>query len=149
MPEMTVEMNRNFWQHTGDLGYEDHDGYVYFVGRKKEIIRRRGENMSPSEIERVVNTCPGVRLSAAVPVASDLGEEDVKIVVSVEPGHRLSPLDLIVFCEERLPYNMVPRYIQFMDDLPMTGSGRIEKYKLKEITPDTWDVEKEKYDRKR
>jgi carnitine-CoA ligase len=149
MPEMTVEMNRNFWQHTGDLGYEDHDGYFYFVGRKKEIIRRRGENISPSEIERIVNTCPGVRLSAAVPVASDLGEEDVKIVVTVEPGHTLSPLGLLGFCEERLPHNMVPRYIQFRDDLPMTGSGRIEKYKLKEVTPDTWDVEKEKYNRKR
>ena len=148
MPEMTVEMNRNFWQHTGDLGYEDHDGYFYFVGRKKEIIRRRGENISPSEIERIVNACPGVRLSAAVPVASELGEEDVKIVVTVEPGHTLSPLELLVFCEERLPYNMVPRYIQFRDDLPMTGSGRVEKYKLKELTPDTWDVEKEKYNRK-
>ncbi|HXG65416.1 MAG TPA: AMP-binding protein, partial [Blastocatellia bacterium] len=144
MPEATLEAFRNLWFHTGDLGYFDEDGFLYYVGRKKDAIRRRGENISAFEIETVINQHPAVLESAAIAVPSELGEDDVKIVVVLKPGETLAPEELIRFCEPRLAYFMIPRYVEFREALPKNPSQRIEKYKLRADgnTAATWDREK-------
>jgi carnitine-CoA ligase len=147
MPEATVEAFRNLWFHTGDLGYMDEDGYLYFVGRKKEAIRRRGENISAFEVEAIVNRHPAVLESAALPVPSELSEDEVKIVVVCKEGERLSAEELVRFCEDNMAYFMVPRFVEFRDALPKTPTQRVEKYKLKEAegTHTVWDREKAGY----
>jgi crotonobetaine/carnitine-CoA ligase len=144
MPEATLEAFRNLWFHTGDLGYLDEDGFLYYVGRKKDAIRRRGENISAYEIEAVVNQHPGVLESAAIAVPSELGEDDVKIVCVLKPDARLTAEELLRFCEPRMAYFMVPRYVEFLSSLPKNPSQRIEKYKLRAeaINEATWDREK-------
>jgi crotonobetaine/carnitine-CoA ligase len=94
--------------HTGDMGYADADGYLYFVDRIKQSIRRRGENISSWEVEKAVNAHPQVLESAAVGVPSDLGEEEVKIYVVCRPGATVAPADIIRWCEARMAYFMVP-----------------------------------------
>lgn len=144
MPEATLEAFRNLWFHTGDLGYLDDDGFLFYVGRKKDAIRRRGENISAYEIEAVVNEHPAVLESAAVAVPSELGEDDVKIVVVLKTDAKLTPEELIRFCEPRMAYFMIPRYVEFQSALPKNPSQRIEKYKLRAnaINEFTWDREK-------
>lgn len=141
MPEATLEAFRNLWFHTGDLGYFDEDGFLYYVGRKKDAIRRRGENISAYEIESVINQHPSVLESAAIAVPSELGEDDVKIVAQLKPNAELGHEELIRFCEPRMAYFMVPRYVEFREALPKNPSQRIEKYKLRAegITELTWD----------
>lgn len=147
MPEETLSAFRNLWFHTGDLGYVDEEGFLYFVGRKKESIRRRGENISAFEVERIVNQHPSVLESAAIPVASELGEDDLKIVVVLKEGEGLQPEELIKLCEDRMAYFMVPRFIELRDALPKTPTQRVEKYKLQTegVKPGDWDREKAGY----
>jgi crotonobetaine/carnitine-CoA ligase len=147
MPEETLQAFRNLWFHTGDLGYMDQEGYLYFVGRKKEAIRRRGENISAFEVEKIVNQHKSVLESAAVAVPSELSEDDVKIVVVLKEGEHILPEDLLRFCEERMAYFMVPRYVEFRSSLPKTPTQRVEKYKLQSEgnKPETWDREKAGY----
>ncbi len=142
-PEETLELFKNFWVHTGDLGRMDEDGYFYFVDRKKQALRRRGENISSFEVEAVINSNPAVLESCVVGVPSDVGEEDVKAVVVLLEGQELSEEDLIAWCEPRMAYFAIPRYIAFRKDLPKTPSERVEKYKLKVegVTDDCWDME--------
>jgi crotonobetaine/carnitine-CoA ligase len=144
MPEKTVDAFRNLWFHTGDYGKQDEDGYLYFIDRKKDAIRRRGENISSFEVERIINSHPRVAESAAVGIPSDLSEDEVKICVVLKPGESLVPEELLEWCKERMPYFMVPRYIEFMGELPKTPTERVEKYKLRNagVTPNTWDREK-------
>ena len=144
MPEKTLETFRNLWFHTGDLGKKDEDGYFYFVDRKKDALRRRGENISSFEVERTVNTHPSVLESAAVAVPSEVGEDEVKICVVLKPGATLPPEELIRYCNDRMPYFAVPRFVEFMVSLPKTPTERVEKYRLKQagITANTWDREK-------
>jgi len=141
--EPTLEFFKNFWMHTGDLGKRDEDGYFYFVDRKKQALRRRGENISSFEVEAVINSNPAVMESCIVGVPSDVGEEDVKAVVVIKEGQQLSEVDLIEWCEPRMAYFAIPRYIAFRKDLPKTPSERVEKYKLKNegVTDDCWDRE--------
>ena len=147
----TVAAFRNLWFHTGDRAYRDEDGYIFFVDRVKDAMRRRGENISSFEVERGVNAHPAVLESAAVAVPSDLGEDDVKICVVLQPGQRLAPEDLLAFCEERMAYFMVPRYVEFINALPKTPTEKVEKYKLRNegVTPATWDREQVGYKVKR
>ena len=147
MPEETLQVFRNLWFHTGDLGYVDQDGYLYFVGRKKEAIRRRGENISAFEVEQIVNQHPGVLESAAIAVPSELSEDDLKIVIVLKDGAQVEPAELIAFCEKKMAYFMVPRYLEFRPSLPKTPTERVEKYKLQleGNSPATWDREKERY----
>jgi crotonobetaine/carnitine-CoA ligase len=147
MPEETLNAFRNLWFHTGDLGSMDADGYLYFSGRKKEAIRRRGENISAFEVERTINQHPAVLESAAIPVPSELSEDDVKVVVVLKEGEQLSPKDLIAFCEDRMAYFMVPRFVEVRAELPKTPTQRVEKYKLRAEGngPETWDREKAGY----
>jgi crotonobetaine/carnitine-CoA ligase len=144
MPEKTMEACRNLWFHTGDLGRMDEDGYFYFVDRKKDALRRRGENISSFEVERAINSHPKILESAAVAVKSELAEDEVKICVVLKPGENLDYEELINYANERMPYFAVPRYVEFMDRLPKTPTERIQKYILKQagITGATWDREK-------
>ncbi len=144
MPDKTLETYRNLWFHSGDLATRDEDGYLYFVDRKKDSLRRRGENISSFEVERAINTHPSVLESAAVAVKSELSEDEVKICVVLKPGETLTPEELIRHVAERMPYFAVPRFVEFMDALPKTPTERVQKYLLKEagVTPNTWDREK-------
>jgi crotonobetaine/carnitine-CoA ligase len=144
MPEKTLETYRNLWFHTGDLAKKDKDGYFYFVDRKKDALRRRGENISSFEVERAINTHPSVLESAAVAVKSELSEDEVKICVVLKPGATLTPEELIKHANDRMPYFAVPRYVEFMESLPKTPTERVQKYLLKQagVTPNTWDREK-------
>ncbi len=147
MPEKTVELMRNHFYHTGDGGYLDEDGYMYFVDRMKDYIRRRGENISSFEIERVLNAHPQVAESAAVSVKSELSEDEVKIVLVLKKGEQVPPEELLAYCEERMPHFAVPRYVEFVESLPKTPNEKIQKSKLREagITTHTWDREKAGY----
>ena len=144
MPEKTLEVFRNLWFHTGDLARQDKDGYYYFVDRKKDALRRRGENISSFEVERTINSHPKVFESAAVAVKSELSEDEVKICVVLKPGETLTPEELIIYANDRMPYFAVPRYVEFMESLPKTPTERVQKYMLKEagVTAKTWDREK-------
>lgn len=143
MPDKTLKAFRNLWFHTGDYAKKDEEGYFYFVDRKKDAIRRRGENISSFEVEKVIVSHPNVLESAAFPVPSELGEDEVKANVVLKPGKTLSPEDLIAYCNERMAYFAIPRYLEFVDELPKTATNRVEKYRLKEagITENTWDRE--------
>ncbi|MGD0352370.1 MAG: AMP-binding protein [Dehalococcoidia bacterium] len=140
MPENTLATFRNLWWHTGDLAYKDDEGYFYFFGREKDMIRRGGENISALEVEGVVMSHPDVKECAAVAVESDIWGEEVKIVVIPKEARQIKPEELVAYCDERMAYFMVPRYIEFIEDFPRTGaSQRPIKGLLKNITPTTWD----------
>ncbi|GAA1827029.1 ATP-dependent acyl-CoA ligase [Pseudonocardia ailaonensis] len=142
-PEATVETSRDLWWHTGDLGFTDDDGYFYFVDRKKDALRRRGENVSSQEVESVLLDHPAVAEAAAVGVASDLGEQEVMAVVAVAEGTELDLKDLFAHCDRSLPHFMVPRYYRLVERFPATPTGKIRKAVLREtgLTDDTWDAE--------
>jgi crotonobetaine/carnitine-CoA ligase len=144
MPDKTLEACRNLWFHTGDLAKKDEDGYYYFVDRKKDALRRRGENISSFEVERAINSHPKVLESAAVAVKSELAEDEVKICVVLKPGETVDYEELIRYANDRMPYFAIPRYVEFMDELPKTPTQRIQKYLLKQagVTEKTWDREK-------
>jgi crotonobetaine/carnitine-CoA ligase len=145
MPEETLRVFRNLWYHTGDYGMKDENGYFYFVDRKKDSIRRRGENISSFEVEEVVNSHPAVLESAAIAIKDrEMTEDEVKICVILKEAQTLGPADLINYCKERMAYFMVPRYVEFMKEFPKTPNQKTEKYKLRErgLTPETWDREK-------
>ena len=140
-PEKTVEAWRNLWFHTGDRVVRQADGYFRFVDRLKDSIRRRGENVSSFEVEQVLLSHPAVANAAAFPVRSPLAEDEVMAAVILHPGQQLTESELIAFCEPRLSYFAVPRYLEFMNELPSTESGKVQKYKLRErgVTERTWD----------
>jgi carnitine-CoA ligase len=131
-PEKTVESWRNLWFHTGDYVTRDTDGYYYFVDRKKDVIRRRGENLAPYDVESVLNRHPAVFESAVIGVPSPLGEEDVKAFVQLKPGARVEPKELFEFCAEHLPFFMVPQRIEFLDEIPKTANQKSQRYVLRE-----------------
>jgi len=143
MPQATVTAGRNFWLHSGDLGRIDADGNVYFVGRKKEAIRRRGENISAFEVEEGILQHPEIVECAVIGVPSDLTEEDVKACVVLRPGASLTEREILEHCQRVLGRFQVPRYIEIMEALPKTPTGKLEKYRLQEeaFTPRTWDRE--------
>lgn len=146
-PEKTVEDWQNLWFHTGDIGYKDENGRLYFVDRKAYTIRRRGENIATQEVEQVLNDHSAVDESAIVGVDSELGEEDVKAYVITKDGKTMTPEDVLSHCEERLAYFKVPRYVAFVDEFPKTATERVEKYKLKERgIGDAWDREEAGYE---
>lgn len=143
-PEATLELFKNGWIHTGDLGRMDEDGYFYFLDRKKQALRRRGENISSFEVESVIGSHPAVLESCVVGVPSEVGEEEVKAVVVLKEGQQVTEEELIRWCEPRMAYFAIPRYIAIRASLPKTPSERVEKFKLKAegVTADCWDREK-------
>ena len=143
MPAQTVEAWQDLWFHTGDYLIEDEDGYYHFVDRKKDAIRRRGENISSFEVEKGIRTHEAVLECAAVAVKSAMGEDEVMVCLTLKPGRELSPEELIAHCAERMAYFMVPRYLRFMEALPKTPTERVQKVLLRNqgVTEDTWDRE--------
>ncbi len=130
-PEKTVEAWRNLWFHTGDLMKQDADGYFYFLDRKKDVIRRRGENLAPYDVESVLNQHPSVFESVVVGVPAEVGEEDVKAFIQLKPGLRVDPEELFRFAADRLPFFMVPRYVEFIAEIPKTANQKSQRYLLK------------------
>jgi carnitine-CoA ligase len=130
MPEATLAAFRNLWLHTGDLGRMDDEGHLFFEGRKKDAIRRRGENISAWEIEEVLLDHPAIAEAVAIGVPSELTEEDVKACVVLRAGERLSAEDVREFCRPRMARFMVPEHVEFVAELPKTPTGKPEKYKL-------------------
>ena len=123
---------RDGWFLTGDLAYVDADNYFWFVARKKDIIRKRGENISGAELDRVIGNHPAVLEAAAIPVPSELGEDDILVAVVVRPGMTLQAGDIAQWCRERLAAIKVPRYVVLVDDLPHTPTHRVAKFKMRE-----------------
>jgi carnitine-CoA ligase len=142
--EATAAAWRNGWFHTGDMVRRSAAGDVYFVDRKKDSIRRRGENISSLELEAELMAFGPVADAAAVGVPSEVSEDDVLAVLVAGPGETVDPVELIEFMRPRVPHYMVPRYIRLVDDLPRTPSNKVEKFKLRAegITADTWDRER-------
>jgi crotonobetaine/carnitine-CoA ligase len=133
------------WFHTGDLGRLDEDGWVYFSARKKDVIRRRGENISSFEIEEVIQAHPAILEAAAFGLPSEMTEEDVMVCIVLQNGATLSPRELVEWCEGRLARHMVPRFVEFVPSLPHTPTEKVEKHQLRDrgLTTATWDREKE------
>lgn len=150
-PHATVKAWENLWFHTGDVGWIDEEGYLYFADRKKDVVRRKGENISSYEVESVINRYPSVQECAIIGVPSQLSEEEVMAVLVLKPNTDLVPEQLLLYCEDHLAHFAVPRYIRIVHELPRTPSQRVEKYKLREegITEDTWDRETVQYRVKR
>ncbi|MET7463730.1 AMP-binding protein [Nonomuraea sp. NPDC005501] len=146
MPEATAAAFHGDWLRTGDLGHLDADGFLYFAGRAKDAIRRRGENISAYEVEQVIESHPAVLEAAAVGVPSELTEEDVKACVVLRPGAALTAEDLVEHCARTAARHMVPRYVEFLPDLPKTPTQKIEKFRLRQrgITPQTHDMQKDR-----
>jgi crotonobetaine/carnitine-CoA ligase len=144
MPRETMETWGDLWFHTGDILMELDDGHFTFVDRKKDALRRRGENISSFEVESAVNKHPAVLQSAVVAVPSGMGDDDVMLCVTLQPDMTLGPDELIRHCREHMARFMVPRYVRVVDDLPHTPTQRVRKHVLREqgLTADTWDREK-------
>lgn len=143
MPERTVEAWRDLWFHTGDAMKMDENGWYYFVDRVKDALRRRGENISSFEVEEAINIHPAVAQSAVVGVRADeeAGEDEVMAFVILLPGATASYEEIAVHCERELPDFMVPRYLEIVDEFPLTATEKIRKKDLRErgVGPDTWD----------
>lgn len=142
MPEKTVEAWRYLWFHTGDAMRRDADGWYYFVDRVKDALRRRGENISSFEVEAVVRAHPAVAECAVIGVRADeaAGEDEVMAFV-VPNGPAPDWAELTAWCDARMPYFMVPRFFEAVDDLPRTPSEKVKKKDLRDrgTGPDTWD----------
>jgi crotonobetaine/carnitine-CoA ligase len=143
--EATAKAFRNLWLHTGDLGHLDADGYLYFKDRIKHAIRRRGENISSWELENLVRDHPDVDECVAVAVPSPLGEDDVKVVVIARAGANLEAGSLHDWCRDKMARFMVPRYIELRTEVPLTGTGKVRKELLRDVSGDQiWDAEVER-----
>jgi crotonobetaine/carnitine-CoA ligase len=142
MPEATVAAWRNLWFHSGDRVVAE-DGWLRFLDRMKDAIRRRGENVSAWEVEQVLLQHRHVESVAVIPVPAELGEDDVMACVVPSAGVTIDLVELVQFCEPRLPYFAIPRYVEIFDELPLTENGKIQKFVLRErgVTDSTWDRE--------
>jgi len=146
-PEKTAEAMEDGWFYTGDYGKIDEDGFVYFLDRKKDIVRRGGENISTFEIEGVIKALPAVDEVAVIPSPDEFYGEVVKALVKVESGRDLDPEDVVEACRGELASFKLPEYVEFVDDFPYTPTGKIQKQKLRdreqEDSPDHWARETE------
>ena len=147
-PEVTADTMRGGWYHTGDLVRRDERGLLYFVGRKKDMIRRSGENIAAGEVEAVLRSNPGILEAAVIPVPDDLRGEEVKAYIQLKDGLSrpdLPPEEIIGFCRSRLAPYKVPRYIEYRIEFEMTPSMRVQKQSLVKERPDLtrgcWDRE--------
>jgi crotonobetaine/carnitine-CoA ligase len=148
MPEATANAWRNGWFHTGDQFVQDEAGNFFFIDRMKDVIRRRGENISSFEVEAEVLSHPLVKDAAAVAVQNpsvdeSVSDEEVKIVVVLEEGATLDPVELVEYLAKRMPRHWVPRFVEYVGELPRTESHKLKKAELREagVTPETWDRE--------
>jgi crotonobetaine/carnitine-CoA ligase len=143
-PEATLRAFRNLWYHSGDLLRRDADGDFFFVDRKADFLRYKGRNLSSFAVEAAVRAHPAVADVAAHGVRSaELeAEAELKVVVVRRPGAELAPEELARFVNDTAPHFFVPRYVEFLAELPYTPTGRVQKYKLRErgVTAETWDA---------
>jgi crotonobetaine/carnitine-CoA ligase len=141
--EATIDAWRNFWFHSGDRVLRDSDGWVRFVDRTKDAIRRRGENISSYEVEAALASHPQVAGVAVFAVPSEMAEDEVMATVVPKPGERIEPEELIRHCEGRLAYFAIPRFLDLVEELPTTENGKVRKAVLREraVTAATWDRE--------
>lgn len=142
MPEKTLESWRNLWFHTGDSGYMDDEGNVYFVDRTSDRIRRRAENISSYDIEVAALKHPFVSEVAAVGTASEFsGDDDIRLCVVCKPASPIDPLDLLQHLASHLPHFMVPRYIEFLEALPRSATQKVQRAALRKRPhgPAMWD----------
>jgi carnitine-CoA ligase len=144
LPERTVEAWRNLWFHTGDRVIRYADGSFNFIDRIKDVIRRRGENISSFEVEQVLSAIPGIETVAVYPVPSDLAEDEVMAALVVQADSGLTAGDIFLFCEKELPRYAVPRYLDFLPELPRTENGKVQKFVLiqRGVTKTTIDRQK-------
>ncbi|MGW0182215.1 AMP-binding protein [Nocardia sp. NPDC003345] len=140
-PAETLTAFRGLWFHTEDLAYRDEDGYFHFVGRTRDIIRRRGENVPAPMIEEALASHPDILDVAAFGVPSDLTEEDIMVAISFEEGRTVGIDELVELCEQQLPRALVPRYFRILTELPRTPTEKVEKHVLKAagVQPGTFD----------
>ena len=146
MPQATLASRKNLWFHTGDRCWKDESGYFYFADRKKDAIRRRGENISAHELEQAIAKHRAIADVAAYPVSAGSGDEDVAVTIVLRPGLSLTEIELIEHCVANMPYYMVPRYIDFRDEMPRTMTQKVIKHVLRshveENPADVWDRER-------
>ncbi len=144
-PQATLEAWRNLWFHTGDILRSDADGNYFYIDRKKERIRRRGENVSSSEVENGVHAHPAIAECVVLAHPAGAGEDDIRLVVVLQQGTALTltPFELFSWLQARLPKYMWPRYIEFVDALPRTATSKVEKQRLAQqgLGPTTWDAQ--------
>jgi crotonobetaine/carnitine-CoA ligase len=142
--EATLKAWRNLWHHMGDNVRVDAQGNFFFVDRSKDVIRRRGENISSFEMETTLHQHPAIAEAAVHAVASEFMEDDVKATVVLQAGAQLTAAELIEWARERIPRFALPRYVEFRADLPKNASGRVLKFQLREqgVTASTWDRER-------
>ncbi|MDP1674447.1 MAG: AMP-binding protein [Burkholderiales bacterium] len=131
-PEQTANAFHDGWFKTGDLVKRDGDGYYYFISRKRDIIRRRGENIAAAELDRVVGEHPAVAEAGTIAVPSELGEDEIFVVVAVRKGAKVSAEEIADWCRTRLAPQKVPRFVAFVDELPHTPTHKILKAQLRE-----------------
>jgi crotonobetaine/carnitine-CoA ligase len=141
-PQATTELWRNLWCHSGDLLRQDEDDRYHFVDRKKDAIRKGGENISSFEVEEVLLTHPEVAEATVFGVPSDLAEDDVMAVVVAVAGVELQAEKIFAMCTRELPFFAVPRYIESAAELPRTENHRVRKAELRArgVTSRTWDA---------
>jgi crotonobetaine/carnitine-CoA ligase len=143
-PEESAAKTRSGWYHSDDLGYLDEDGYLYFVDRKLDVVKKGGKEIFVSEIEMAASKHPHVSECAAVGVLYGPDGDDVKLSVICKDGTTITPEEMLAFCQERLEDHMVPRYIEFRDSFPRSSRGKVQKCKLQDegVTAGTWDRER-------
>lgn len=142
-PEATVETSRNWWYHTGDIGRIDDEGFLFFVDRKADYLRRRGENISSFEVERILMGHGAIADVAVHAVPSELTEDDLKITATLAEGRTVTEEELFRWCIDELPYFCLPRYIEFTDELPRSPVGRVLKRDLRDrpLGDGVWDAD--------
>jgi crotonobetaine/carnitine-CoA ligase len=133
-PEQTRDAFIDGWFRTGDLVRRDEDGYFFFVSRKKDIIRRRGENIAGAELDRVVGSHPAVHEAAAVPVPAELGEDDILVAIVLKAGETATAEEIARWCRAHLAPQKVPRYVLFVEELPHTPTHKVAKATLRKDT---------------
>jgi crotonobetaine/carnitine-CoA ligase len=143
-PKATGEKTRGDWEYTGDLVYQDENGFLYFVGRCTDSMRRRGENVSAFDVEQAILKNPAIVEAAVYAVPSEMTEDEIMASVKLVDGKKLTAKEVWDFLQDKLARFAIPRYIRIVDDFPRTETFRIKKNELKNlgITPDTFDAER-------
>jgi crotonobetaine/carnitine-CoA ligase len=126
-PEATAETVRDGWLYTGDNGYMDEDGYFHFVDRKKDMIKRSGENVAATEVEYVISLHPKVKEVAVIGVPDAIRDEAIMACIILNPGETCTDQDIIDWCAEKLAKFKVPSFVKFKDDFPRTSIGKVQK----------------------
>lgn len=131
-PVETARVVQDGWLHTGDNVRVDEDGYLYFIDRGKDMIKRAGENVAANEVERVVNMHPAVFESAVIGVPDEMRDESIKVYLVLHEGMTATSEEIVQWCAERLATFKVPAMVEFVDELPRTSVGKIQKHLLRQ-----------------